>query len=143
MGKLEMEVTSAAVAVVIEPTRHGVRIVDDRGSESGQGYLGRTAGERNMRMAEDVLDGLVRPLKELPSKYLYDAHGAALYERICELPEYYPARSARFTRQRVVAELSAAGLSLTEWVTDRDRLVALSLAHRPQAPVLGVGEARR
>jgi dimethylhistidine N-methyltransferase len=40
----------------------------------------------------DVLDGLKRPQKEIPCKYLYDATGSALFERICELDEYYPTR---------------------------------------------------
>jgi L-histidine Nalpha-methyltransferase len=42
-----------------------------------------------------VLDGLTRPAKELPSKHFYDAHGSELFERICELPEYYPTRTER------------------------------------------------
>ncbi|HEV2812554.1 MAG TPA: L-histidine N(alpha)-methyltransferase [Solirubrobacteraceae bacterium] len=46
-------------------------------------------------LAEDVLDGLTRPFKELPPKHFYDAHGSELFERICELPEYYPTRTER------------------------------------------------
>ena len=39
--------------------------------------------------AADVRDGLTRPgQKELPSKYLYDDVGSALFEVICHLPEY-------------------------------------------------------
>jgi L-histidine N-alpha-methyltransferase len=44
-------------------------------------------------LANDVLDGLTRPFKELPPKHFYDARGSALFERICELPEYYPTRA--------------------------------------------------
>src|SRR5258708_3655703 len=46
-------------------------------------------------LAEDVLDGLTRPFKELPPKHFYDARGAELFDRICELPEYYPTRTER------------------------------------------------
>jgi L-histidine Nalpha-methyltransferase len=46
-------------------------------------------------LAEDVLDGLTRPFKELPPKYFYDDRGAELFDRICELPEYYPTRTER------------------------------------------------
>jgi L-histidine N-alpha-methyltransferase len=46
-------------------------------------------------LAEDVLDGLTRPFKELPPKHLYDARGSELFERITELPEYYPTRTER------------------------------------------------
>ena len=39
--------------------------------------------------AEDVREGLLRPgQKELPSKYLYDEVGSALFEVISVLPEY-------------------------------------------------------
>jgi len=42
---------------------------------------------------EDVLAGLALPQKAIPPKYFYDERGAALFERICELPEYYPTRT--------------------------------------------------
>ena len=44
-------------------------------------------------LADDVLDGLTRPFKELPPKHFYDARGSELFEQICELPEYYPTRT--------------------------------------------------
>jgi L-histidine Nalpha-methyltransferase len=40
----------------------------------------------------DVLAGLSRTPKRLPSKYFYDARGSELFERICEQPEYYLTR---------------------------------------------------
>jgi L-histidine N-alpha-methyltransferase len=44
-------------------------------------------------MATEVRAGLLRrPLLELPCKYFYDDRGSALFERITELPEYYPTR---------------------------------------------------
>ncbi len=46
-------------------------------------------------LANDVLDGLTRPFKEIPAKHFYDARGSELFERICELPEYYPTRTER------------------------------------------------
>ena len=42
---------------------------------------------------DDVIAGLSRPQKELPPKYFYDERGSALFEAICELPEYYPTRT--------------------------------------------------
>ena len=42
-----------------------------------------------------MLDGLTRPFKELPPKHFYDERGSELFERICELPEYYPTRTER------------------------------------------------
>jgi len=41
----------------------------------------------------DVLAGLSRPKKELPCKYLYDEKGSELFERICDLDEYYLTRT--------------------------------------------------
>ncbi len=52
-------------------------------------------GAQERSLADDVLDGLTRPFKELPPKHFYDARGAELFDRICELPEYYPTRAER------------------------------------------------
>jgi len=41
----------------------------------------------------DVRAGLLDPPRSLPPKYFYDAHGAELFERICETREYYPTRT--------------------------------------------------
>jgi len=62
------------------------------------------AGERTL--AEDVLDGLTRPFKELPPKHFYDSRGAQLFDRICELPEYYPTRAERAILTDSAEELS-------------------------------------
>jgi L-histidine Nalpha-methyltransferase len=58
-------------------------------------------------LADDVLDGLTRPFKELPPKHFYDARGAELFDRICELPEYYPTRTERSILQASAEELAA------------------------------------
>ncbi|WP_071190504.1 L-histidine N(alpha)-methyltransferase [Trichormus sp. NMC-1] len=42
---------------------------------------------------EDVIQGLTQTPKTLPPKYFYDDHGSQLFEKICELPEYYPTRT--------------------------------------------------
>jgi dimethylhistidine N-methyltransferase len=41
----------------------------------------------------DVLAGLSQRQKCLPAKYFYDAAGSQLFDRITELPEYYPTRT--------------------------------------------------
>ena len=43
----------------------------------------------------DARDGLAREFKELPPNYFYDERGSQLFERITELPEYYPTRAER------------------------------------------------
>jgi dimethylhistidine N-methyltransferase len=42
--------------------------------------------------AADVVAGLTAQPKRLPPKYFYDSAGSTLFERITELPEYYPTR---------------------------------------------------
>ena len=58
-------------------------------------------------LAQDARAGLTRTPKELPPKHLYDTRGAALFEQICELPEYYPTRTERAILERVAGELIA------------------------------------
>jgi len=65
------------------------------------------AGGEDRTLADDVLDGLTRPFKELPPKHFYDAHGAELFDRICELPEYYPTRCERAILVERSAEIVA------------------------------------
>jgi dimethylhistidine N-methyltransferase len=50
----------------------------------------------NIRAANEndaVVEGLQRKQKTVPSKYFYDEAGSKLFDRICELPEYYPTRT--------------------------------------------------
>jgi len=49
-------------------------------------------GGETARFASDVRHGLSGRPKALSPKWLYDARGSALYELICEEPEYYPPR---------------------------------------------------
>ncbi len=58
-------------------------------------------------LAADVREGLTRELKELPPKYLYDARGSALFDRITTLPEYYPSRAEREILNRRAPEIVA------------------------------------
>src|SRR5215467_4748940 len=41
----------------------------------------------------DVIAGLSTNPRTLPCKYFYDERGAALFQKICELPEYYVTRT--------------------------------------------------
>jgi dimethylhistidine N-methyltransferase len=45
------------------------------------------------RFLAEVLSGLRKAQKELPSKYFYDERGSNLFERICTLDEYYIPRT--------------------------------------------------
>jgi L-histidine N-alpha-methyltransferase len=60
------------------------------------------------RLADDVLDGLTRPFKEIPPKHFYDSRGSELFERICALPEYYPTRAERAILEAQAGDIVAA-----------------------------------
>jgi len=49
--------------------------------------------EMDKHFLEDVLDGLTQPQKTLPCKYFYDEIGSKLFEKICDLDEYYITRT--------------------------------------------------
>jgi len=53
----------------------------------------------------EVLTGLRKPQKELPSKYFYDERGSQLFERICELKEYYITRTEAAIMQAHIEEM--------------------------------------
>src|SRR4051794_12522337 len=55
----------------------------------------------------DVREGLGSEQKTLPPKYFYDARGSELFERITELPEYYPTRAEQAVLDRVAASIVA------------------------------------
>jgi L-histidine Nalpha-methyltransferase len=59
-------------------------------------------------MAADVRAGLTKPFKELSPRYFYDERGSELFERITELPEYYPTRAEREILERHSLEICAA-----------------------------------
>ncbi|MEU8639386.1 L-histidine N(alpha)-methyltransferase [Amycolatopsis sp. NPDC048633] len=59
----------------------------------------------------DVVAGLTAERKWLPPKWFYDAEGSELFEKITQLPEYYPTRSERevlAAHAKDVAELTDA-----------------------------------
>jgi L-histidine Nalpha-methyltransferase len=54
----------------------------------------------------DALTGLTSEPKSLPPKWFYDAQGSALFEKITELPEYYPTRAEREILHATAAEIA-------------------------------------
>ncbi len=69
--------------------------VDDQRTETGD-------------MRAEVLAGLARRPRRLPSKYFYDARGSALFEAICEQPEYYLTRAELALMRAHVDSIAAA-----------------------------------
>lgn len=57
----------------------------------------------------DVIQGLTSTPKSLPPKYFYDRLGSELFEKICDLPEYYPTR----TESTILANASKEIIDIT------------------------------
>ena len=55
-----------------------------------------------------VLDGLSRSPKTLPCKFFYDDRGSHMFDRICDLPEYYPTRTELGIMRRHAATMAKA-----------------------------------
>src|SRR5258707_3307373 len=55
----------------------------------------------------DALSGLTSEPKSLPPKWFYDAQGSALFDKITDLPEYYPTRAEREILNAVAAGVAA------------------------------------
>jgi dimethylhistidine N-methyltransferase len=86
---------------------------------------------------EEVLSGLSGRPKTLPAKYFYDDAGSALFERICDLPEYYLTRAELRLMERHVGDMAAVlgpGCELIEFGCGSGRKTRL-LVEALQPPV--------
>ena len=57
-------------------------------------------------MLEEVITGLSKEQKTLPSKFFYDEKGSKLFDDITELEEYYPTRTERKILEENVSEIA-------------------------------------
>jgi len=59
---------------------------------------------------EEIMAGLSKSPRSLPCKFFYDERGAQLFQKICELPEYYITRAElQILRRQGVAIAAALG----------------------------------
>jgi dimethylhistidine N-methyltransferase len=82
----------------------------------------------------DILAGLSGTPKRVPAKYFYDGTGSQLFERITELPEYYPTRSEmRILRDHAadIAKLIPPGSALVEFGSGSNKKVRILLRAAP------------
>jgi dimethylhistidine N-methyltransferase len=89
--------------------------------------------------AADVVGGLQASPKRVPAKYFYDAAGSELFERITDLPEYYPTRcEMKILRDHAadIAELIPQGAALVEFGSGSSKKARILL--RAAAPKLSV-----
>src|SRR5215467_4727463 len=83
----------------------------------------------------DILEGLRAIPKHVPAKYFYDAAGSQLFERITELPEYYPTRyeiSILRDRGADIAKLIPAGAALVEFGSGSSKKARILLSVAPK-----------
>jgi L-histidine N-alpha-methyltransferase len=99
-----------------DPLDHRIHLethLDDDSEEAARAELRAALAERPRR---------------IPSRFFYDEKGSDLFERICELPEYYPTRAesallarwaddiAATTRATEVVELGSGAATKTRWL---------------------------
>lgn len=91
-------------------------------------------GDELSPFAADVLKGLTSTPKQIPPKYFYDDEGSLLFERITELPEYYPTRSElRILRRHAgdIAKLIPPGAALIEFGSGSSKKARIVLGGKP------------
>lgn len=84
-----------------------------RNSVAGSGYQTpapsvQEPAEGTDDFAVQVLEGLGQAQKRLPCKFFYDRRGSRLFDRICELPEYYLTRTELAILRRHAGEMAEA-----------------------------------
>ncbi|HUB96701.1 MAG TPA: L-histidine N(alpha)-methyltransferase [Stellaceae bacterium] len=89
---------------------------------------------------DSVLEGLSARRKSIPCRYLYDARGSALFEEICEVPEYYLTRTETQILEDKAGDIAALigpGAQLVEFGSGASRKVRtlLRALQRPAAYV--------
>jgi dimethylhistidine N-methyltransferase len=77
----------------------------------------------------EVLHGLQLPAKELPCKLFYDERGSELFERICELDEYYLTRTE-------IALLELHGVEIAALIGPQALLIELGSGNSRKTQIL-------
>ncbi|MGQ4646349.1 L-histidine N(alpha)-methyltransferase [Lyngbya aestuarii] len=109
--------------------------------------------ESETSAGSDVIWGLTQTPKSLPPKYFYDDLGSALFEKICDLPEYYPTRTeaeilhqyageiARITGACELAELGSGSSTKTRLLLDAYDALGYPLHYLPIDVSAGILES--
>lgn len=103
-----------------------------------------TEVDEQTTLGKDVIEGLTAsPQKYLSPKYFYDERGSQLFEKICELPEYYPTRTETAILKRVsgaiaqqtgpceIVELGSGSSTKTRILLDAYQSAGLPLRYIP------------
>lgn len=92
----------------------------------------KTINENNILY--EVLYGLTKPNRELPSKLFYDEKGSTLFDEITRLQEYYPTRTEMQIMEdniEDIGNLLGDGTVLVELGSGSSRKIRLLLDHIP------------
>src|ERR1017187_1412212 len=108
-------------------------------------------------LRDDARAGLTSDPKSLPPKWFYDAQGSALFDKITELPEYYPTQAEREilrvhaagiagqTRARTLVELGSGSSEKTRLLLDALRATGTLRCYVPvdvsEPALLAAGDA--
>jgi dimethylhistidine N-methyltransferase len=90
-----------------------------------EGDKQQRAGAPGSEFSQDMAKALASRPRSISPKYFYDAQGSQLFDRICELPEYYPTRT----------ELRILGDNATE--------IAAHMGPRAEIVEFGAGSLRK
>lgn len=102
---------------------------------------------------QDVIVGLTQSPKTLPPKYFYDDRGSELFEKICDLPEYYPTRTeaaiikeyadeiAQLTGSKELVELGSGSSTKTRLLLDAYQKLGSSFRYVPSDVSGGILES--
>jgi dimethylhistidine N-methyltransferase len=104
-------------------------------ARSNHGALPRPADREASDFARDLLAGLSARPKHLLPKYFYDSVGSNLFERITELPEYYPTRTETgilADKAKAIAGFIPSGAVLVEFGSGSSAKVRLLLDKLPR-----------
>ncbi|NJL89766.1 MAG: L-histidine N(alpha)-methyltransferase [Coleofasciculaceae cyanobacterium SM2_1_6] len=63
--------------------------------------------------SQDVIQGLTNTPKSIPCRFFYDDRGSQLFEKICDLPEYYPTRTEAWILNQYAPEIAQVTGSCT------------------------------
>ena len=77
----------------------------ERAASSGLQNVPADAASRSF--AADLARALASQPRSISPKYFYDARGSQLFDRICELPEYYPTRTELAILRSHAGEIAA------------------------------------
>jgi L-histidine Nalpha-methyltransferase len=69
-------------------------------------WITLNSSDTDITEGADVIEGLNHMPKTLPCRYFYDDIGSALFEQICDQPEYYPTRTEQTILEACASDIA-------------------------------------